>query len=80
MEYYLAIKKWNNATWSNMDGSRDDHTKWSKSDKDKHMIPLIYGILKNDRNELIYKADTDSQTLKTNLGLLKGQGGGGEIN
>ena len=80
MEYCLAIKKWNNATWSNMDGHRDDPTTWSKSDKGKHTISLIYGILKNDRNELIYKADTDSQTSKTNLGLLEGQGGGGEIN
>ena len=27
-------------------------------------------------NELIYKTETDSQTLKTNLWLLKGKGGG----
>ena len=26
------------------------------------MISLIYGILKNDTNELIYKTETDSQT------------------
>ena len=46
MEYYSAIKKeWNNAICSNMDESRDYHTKWSKPDKDKyHMISLIYGI------------------------------------
>ena len=38
-------KEWNNAICSNMDGPRDYHTKWSKSDKDKyHMISLIYGI------------------------------------
>ena len=31
MEYYSAIKKeWNDAIYSNMDGPRDDHTKWSK--------------------------------------------------
>ena len=43
MEYYSAIKKWNNATWSNMDGPRDYHTKWiSQTEKDKyHMISLI---------------------------------------
>ena len=30
-----------------MDGSRDYHTKWSKSEKDKyHMISLICKILK----------------------------------
>ena len=30
---------------------------------------------KSDANELIYKTETDSQTWKTNLGLLKGKGG-----
>ena len=38
-------KEWNNATGSNMDRSRDYHSKWSKSEKDKsHMISLICGI------------------------------------
>ena len=56
-------KEWNNAICSNMDGPRDNHTKWSKSDKEKyHMISLICGILKNDTDELIYKIGTDSQT------------------
>ena len=46
-----------------MDGPRDYHTKWSKSEKDKyHMIPLIRGILKNDTNKLIYRTEIDSQT------------------
>ena len=31
------------------------------------MISLTDGILKNDTNELIYKAEIDSQTWKTNL-------------
>ena len=30
---------------------------------------------KNDTNELIYKTETDSQTLKTNLRLPKGKSG-----
>ena len=39
------IKEWNNAICSSMDGLRDYHTKWSKSDKDKyHMISLLCGI------------------------------------
>ena len=48
VEYYSAIKKeWNNVICSNMDGHRDYHTKWSKSDKDKYrMMSLICGILK----------------------------------
>ena len=33
---------------------------------------------KTDTNKIIYKIKTDSQTLKTNLGLPKGTGWGGE--
>ena len=57
-------KHWNNAICSNMDGPRDYHTEWSKSDKDKyHMISLIGGIWKIKwPNELIYKTEKDSQT------------------
>ena len=42
------------------------------------MISVICGILKMDTNELIYKTETDSQVLKTNLWLPKGKEGGGE--
>ena len=46
---------------SNMDGPRDDHTKWSKSDKGKYqIISFICGIWKHDTNEPIYKAEIDS--------------------
>ena len=38
MEYYSAIK---NATCSNMDGSRDSHTKGSKSERE---IQILYNI------------------------------------
>ena len=40
MEYYSVKKEWNIAICSNVDGPRDYHTKWSKSDKDKYMIKL----------------------------------------
>ena len=40
MEYYSVKKEWNIAVRSNVDGPRDYHTKWSKSDKDKYMIKL----------------------------------------
>ena len=30
-------KEWNNAICSNMDGSRDYHTKWSKSDRERQI-------------------------------------------
>ena len=32
MEYYSAIKMQTNAICNNMDGPRDCHTEWSKSD------------------------------------------------
>ena len=41
-------KEWNNAIYSNMDGPRGYHTKWSKSDggnQISHGIAYMYGIL-----------------------------------
>ena len=39
MEYYSAIKEqWNNAICSNMDGPRDYHAKWSKSDGERQIL------------------------------------------
>ena len=37
MEYYSAIKRWNNAICSNMDATRDYHTKWSKSETERQV-------------------------------------------
>ena len=34
-EYYSVIKNEWNVIYSNMDGSRDYHTKWSKSEREK---------------------------------------------
>ena len=48
-----------------MDGPRDDHTKWSKSDKERQIlydITYMWNLKKNDKNELIYETETDSQT------------------
>ena len=68
-------KEWNNAIFSNMDGPRDYHTKWSKSDKDKyHIISLMCRIERNDTNELIYTTKKDSQTWKKKLWLPQGKG------
>ena len=30
-------KEWNHAICSHMDGPRDDHTKWSKSDRERQI-------------------------------------------
>ena len=46
-----------------MDGPRDDHTKGSKSERERQIPYDITHIwnLKYDTNELIYKTETDSQ-------------------
>ena len=63
MKYYSVIKERNNVICSNMDGPRDYHTKWSKSER-KRQIP--YDItymwnIKYNTNELICEIETDSQ-------------------
>ena len=49
-QYYSDIKKeWNNAICSNMDGPRDYHTKWSKSDRERQIsydITYIWSLKK----------------------------------
>ena len=56
-------KEWNDAIYSNMDGHRDYHTKWSKLERERQ-IPYITYVwnLKYDTNEHIYETETDSQT------------------
>ena len=47
----------------------------SQKEKDKYrIISLICGIQKNDKDELIFKAEIESQIQKTNLWLSVGQG------
>ena len=80
MEYYSDIKK-NEilpfaATWMGLEIIILSEV--SETEKDKyHMILLIYGLFKNDANELIYRREIDSQIQKTNLWLPKGKGWGG---
>ena len=47
---------------------------WTEKDK-YHDIPYLGNWKKSDINELVYKAETDSQGSKTNL--PKGKGGRG---
>ena len=61
-----------------MDGPRDYHPKWSKSNREKQIsydITYIWN-LKNDTNELIYKTGIDSQTYcrKQTFGYKRGKG------
>ena len=65
MGYYSAVKRWNNAICSNMDGPRDYHSVWSKSARERQIlydIPYMQNVKKKDTNELIYKIETDSKT------------------
>ena len=48
-----------------MDGPRDCHTEWRKSDTEREIsydITYMPSLKKNDTNELIYKTEKDSQT------------------
>ena len=58
-------KEWNNAICNNMDGPRDYHTKWKKSDRERQMsydITYMQNLKKKGTNEFIYKSETNSQT------------------
>ena len=60
-----------------MDGPRDYHSMWSKSDRESQ---LAYDITyvepkKNNTNEFICKTETDLQTLKIISWLPKGKDG-----
>ena len=75
-------KEWNNAICSNMEGPRDCHAEWSKSDREgkiSYDIPNMKNLKGNDTNELIYETETDSQTQRMNLWLAAGEEWGEEI-
>ena len=62
-----------------MDATRDYHTKWSKSERERQIpydITYMWNLEYNT-NEFIYKAETDSQTEKINM-VIKGERGLGE--
>ena len=50
-------KEWNNAIYSSMDGPRDDHTKWSKSERQISYDITYMWNLKYDTNELSYEPE-----------------------
>ena len=57
-------KEWNIVICSNMDGPRDYHTEWSKSDRERQIsydITYMWN-LKNNKNKSVHKIETDSQT------------------
>ena len=71
--YSAKIEEWNNAICSNMDGPRDYHTKWNKSDKDKYMIPLVCGMIQTN---LFSKHKQTHRCWKQAYGYERGKVGG----
>ena len=60
----IKRQPWNNAICSNMDTTRDYHTKWHKSERERQIpydITYMWN-LKYDTNEPIYETETESQT------------------
>ena len=61
-----------------MDGPREYHTEWSKSDRERQILYDITYMwnLKNNTDEAIYKTETDSHRKQT-YGYQRERGGGG---
>ena len=60
-------KEQNNAIYRNMDATRDYHTKWSQSERERQIpYDITYmWILKHGTNEHIYKTETASHRNQT---------------
>ena len=69
-------KEWNNAICSNMDGPRDYHTKWSKSDRERQILYDITYIwnLKIVQMDLFTKLKQTHRHSKQIM-VTKGEGG-----
>ena len=71
----FSHKKWNNATCSNMNATRDDHTKWSKSEGEMpHDVTHLWNR-KYGTNEPTHETETDLAN-KLLVARVKGGGGG----
>ena len=68
-------KEWNNAICSNMDATRDYHTKWSQKEK-YHMISLICGIQNRTQMNLSMKQKQNHGHWEQTGGCQGGGGGG----
>ena len=67
---------------SNMDGPRDYHTTWSKSEWERKIsndITYIWNLKKKHTKELTYKIEIDSKDIEDKLMVTKkGKWGDGE--
>ena len=63
------------SSWSNMDGHRDYHNKWSKSERQIPYDITYMWNLKCDTNKPKYETETKSRTQKTDGWLPRGRRG-----
>ena len=78
MEYYSAIKRMPFVvTWFDLEIIMLSDL--SQKEKDKYHMILHMWDLKNSTNELIYETETNSQVLRTDLCLLRGEVGREEV-
>ena len=76
MEYYSAIKKWNIAICSNMDGPRDYHTKWSKPDRERQIsydITYMWNLKNMIQMNLFTKQKQTHRLRKQTYGCQRGK-------
>ena len=72
-------KKWNNAICSNMDGSGDYHTKWSKSDRERQIsydITHMWNLKKNWYKWTYLQNRNRPTDLENELMVTRGEGWG----
>ena len=78
-EYYSAIKKeWNDAICSNMEGTRESHSEWSKSERERqipHDITYIWNLIYHT-NETFQRKENHGLGGQT-CGCRGGRGGSG---
>ena len=70
-------KEWHNAICSNMEGPSDDHTKWSKSERQISYDITHMWNLKYDTNEPVYKTELARRHREQTCGCQGGGGRGG---
>ena len=77
MEYYSTIKGPNNAIYSNMDGTRHSHTKWSKSERERQTPYHVYVESKIWHKWSIYKIEKIMGICVGQTRVCWGEGGSG---
>ena len=73
-------QQWNNAICSNKDGSRDYHTKWPITDRERQILQPIYGIWKKKRCKWTYIQNRNRPADIENKHGYQSERGGGRIN